>query len=384
MHADISAKLNDFAKKRINDVSMAMEYEALKKSLMHTEIMLGDAENEYDANDKDYEGYLEAHDVIWGDVCSAAMKQAKWLADDSQSFANDLNLNADEMRNALHDNYVYGALAAAFAARNNGSMKKLPLLAAAAFNKNKYAGYHDEIACLRMLLWAGFDPNAQDSNGMTALHYMAALKVNAGSHPRAVRLLLAAGINPNLKNANGDTTLCYLAGNTAWRPAHNETAWMLLQNGADPLVKANDGESAYSLWKKNQGTSADLAEIVAIIEKVAEPQQSAAGGGDEAYYTMVGKQVCNLLSAGDAKEIFNFFGYMMAINIAKELGEDDQFAKRMAPRVAEGLDAAYLIDTLAPYFEEGDTVAVGKLTYAYLAEAAEARFDSFKASMQAE
>lgn len=382
MHIEISAQLNDFAKQRIADAKYASDYEKLKMSVIHTEIMLGQAELQYDSNDEDYKGYLEALDAIWGDVCSIAVNKADFLPNADFDFSQNIHAAAEEAKRALYDNYLSAAIAAIYAAKTNKSIRKLPLLSAAAFNKHKYEGYQGEIACLRMLLWAGFDPNAQDSYGKTALHFMAALKIHPGSHPRAVRLLLQAGANPNLKNDNGDTALCFLAGNTVWTAAHTKSAWILLQNGADPFAKARDGESAYSLWKKTEKDIPDVAEIVAIIEKTPKPTQTAAGDGYEAYYKHVGGKICNLLIAGDAREVLTFFGYMMAINFAKKLGKDDAFAKKMAPQVAEGLDAEYLIDTLAPYIEDGDTIAVGELAHAYLTEAAEARFESFKASMQ--
>lgn len=274
MNADITAQLKDFANERISHAERSLEYDKLKMSVIQTEVMLGEAERQYDPDDADYEGYLEALDGIWGGVCSMAVKRAVSLANDSREFSDDLNLDAYGIESALADNYLYGALAAVFSARKDNSVLKLPMLSAAAFNKNNYEGYKDEIACLRMLLWAGFDPNAKDSEGKTALHLMASLRVNPGSHPRAVRLLLDAGIDPNLKNKSGDTALCFMAGNTTWNNAHTKSAWLMLDGGADPLAEANDGECAYSLWKKNRKISEGVADIVTAIEAVMEKRRT--------------------------------------------------------------------------------------------------------------
>jgi hypothetical protein len=210
---------------------------------------LGDAERDYDPDDQNYEGFIEALDEVWAIVCEAAAKRAVSLAEDSPEFARNLSqsLSPGGLQDALYDNYLFGALAGVFAAHADNSIQAMPALAWAAFNKHSYQGYRDEIACLRMLLWAGFDPNAQDERGMTALHYMASQQHLPASHPRAVRLLLEAGSNPNLQNVRGDTPLCYLSGNEKWTGALHDSALMLLSAGADPNLPSADGATAISL-----------------------------------------------------------------------------------------------------------------------------------------
>jgi ankyrin repeat protein len=127
----------------------------------------------------------------------------------------------------------------------------------------------DEIACLRLLLWAGFDPNARNDSGNTALIYMASLRTRLVSHPRAIRLLLGVGANPNLTNKTGDTALCYLSGNKNWFAAHTVAAWQLLDGGANPFVKANDGECAYSMWQRHKQGSKDIEGILAAVDGFA-------------------------------------------------------------------------------------------------------------------
>lgn len=271
---EVEETLKQFGQECVDEVRLTLDYEALKRSLMRTEVLLGEYERHYDCRNPNHGEFIDALDDIWGQVCKKALEKAIQFAEDSPSFAGDLNLPAAKIMAALNDNYVFGALAAVFAAARNKEAKAWPVLAEAAFNKNRYVGFQDEIACLRMLLWAGFDPNAQDEQGRTALHFMASLKNLPGSHPRAVRLLLKAGIDPNLKNEIGDTALCYMAGNESWLDAMDETAWMLLRNGANPLLKANDGSSAYTLWKQKRNYNQDIDELVSAIESVMAESQA--------------------------------------------------------------------------------------------------------------
>jgi len=90
-----------------------------------------------------------------------------------------------------------------------------------------------------MLLWAGFDANAQEDNGMNALHYMTSLKNLPGSHPVLFGYCWTRASSESEKR-NGDTALCYLLGNTNGTVSY-EAAWLLLRNGADPFIEANDG-----------------------------------------------------------------------------------------------------------------------------------------------
>jgi ankyrin repeat protein len=267
MHPEISEQLERFKDSRLSHIQTTQDYDEMKKSLVDTEVMLGHAETQYQEDNEDHEGYIEALEEIWGDACTLAVRKAVSFAEDSMSFRADLRLTPDGMVSALHDNYLFGAIAAVLAAIDDQSARQLPLLPAAAFNKHTYQGYHDEIACLRFLLWAGFDPDATDSAGRTALHFMASMQNLPWSHPRAVRLLLAAGADPNLQNKNGDTAFCYMSGNADWSSQLTETAWVLLNNGANPMIPAKDGESAYTLLKKKTGNP-QVSQLVETIENI--------------------------------------------------------------------------------------------------------------------
>ena len=246
MDAEVRARLRDGAQWYIRAIRDTRDMSLLEQAMRVFEIELGRVEDK-DFDDSDGSSdreYVAALDEVWGMLCVAAIEQATKLGFDPNT------IDREQVERDLHDNYFHAALAGVAAARIHEPAKQLPLLAWAAFNKNAYQGYKDEIAVLRMLLWAGYDPNAQDERGMSALHYMASMKNHPYSHPRAVRLLLNAGANPNIRNVRGDSALCYLSGNQQWSGALTRTAAMLLGGGADPLLAANDGATPLGLLKE--------------------------------------------------------------------------------------------------------------------------------------
>jgi hypothetical protein len=175
-------------------------------------------------------------------------------------------MTANLAESGLRDNFFNIAVATIVA---RDEVKELPLLAWAAFNKNQYQGWKDEIAVVRALIAAGFDPNIPDSSGNTALHYMAYWDHPPHTSSRGVRMLLQNGANPNAQNRNGDTPLTYMAGSSAWYAEMSEAAAYILSSGADPYIPSGDGETAMSLLKQLQGREANEARealIVAIEE----------------------------------------------------------------------------------------------------------------------
>lgn len=201
---------------------------------------------------------VAALDEAWVTLTNLAADQALRLGFDPNT------IDRQRIEFDLYDNHFHAAVAGVAAARIHEPAKGLPLLAWAAFNKHSYQGYKDEIAILRMLLSAGYDPNAQDNNGMTALHYMASMQHYPYSHPRAVRLLLEAGADPNIQNERGDSPLCYLAGNLQWTDHLHRSAVLLLNAGANPHLAANDGATPFGLLNENRGEFMRELIIVAI------------------------------------------------------------------------------------------------------------------------
>lgn len=151
----------------------------------------------------------------------------------------------------MSDNYI----AAAFAAEIVGFPTIAPLVACNATNRREFPGWHGEIATMRTLLWAGFDPSAPNEAGATALHYMVTMSYGTGCNPRAVRCLLEAGCDPNIAAQSGDTALITLCGHVGWTEEHTECAKLLVNGGADIYATANDGESPLSLLKRCEAIS---------------------------------------------------------------------------------------------------------------------------------
>jgi ankyrin repeat protein len=85
------------------------------------------------------------------------------------------------------------------------------------------------------LLKQGSDPNAQDDNGFSPLHFAAQEAL-----PEAARLLLDAGANPNITDFFGNTPLFRARMNDRGI----EVVKMLLDAGADPFIPNKSGRCA--------------------------------------------------------------------------------------------------------------------------------------------
>lgn len=187
-------------------------------------------------------------DQAWADLCEFALPVAERAGVIAQ-FERQFQAGVSPA-SAMMDNYVLAALAA----HRVGAGRDEPLVAYAALNKHEFAGVtHEgttEIACIRVLHWAGWDLNARlPSDGMTALHLMSALRYAPGSDPRVVAWLLSHGADARARNHHGDTPLAYLCGISVWGPAQLHTLALLLLAGGDPLEPADDGTTALSHLK---------------------------------------------------------------------------------------------------------------------------------------
>jgi len=164
--------------------------------------------------------------------------------------AKDPKALLEQVESDMMDNYMIGA----FVCIDLQFPKNLPLIAWAAMNKMDFQGLHGEIACMRALMWGGFDVNAQtDESGITALHAMCNLKWGGGAHPRAIHHLIENGADVNIAAKNtGDTPIITLCGHTGWGNDLDRSFRMLFNAGADVELQANDGSSAWVLLQTNE------------------------------------------------------------------------------------------------------------------------------------
>jgi len=79
-----------------------------------------------------------------------------------------------------------------------------------------------------------------DKDGNNPVHFAAKAK-----NPHSVRILLGDGYDVNAKNKNGRTAM-----HIACEQGCDEVIAKLARHGADPLLTDNDGNTAWSLVKR--------------------------------------------------------------------------------------------------------------------------------------
>jgi hypothetical protein len=159
------------------------------------------------------------------------------------------------LKQAIMDNHLWAAIHAVM--RKHKSHNSLDgmesLVFDAAYNKNRYGGYGDEVFIVRMLIQEDFDVNYQDpSNGYTPLHLMTSSPTHHESFPRIVKRLLNAGADANVANIIGDTPLILMSADKRFGPNMVKSAKYLLEAGADPEIKSQDGMAAIHLLEQQQ------------------------------------------------------------------------------------------------------------------------------------
>ena len=100
-----------------------------------------------------------------------------------------------------------------------------------------YAAYHHRVELLKELLKRGADPNLQDNNGETALHYCA---IFAYAYKKLslemTKLLIKHGADVNIRDKIGNNPLMCCGGDkiTKNEPHNLMEIILLLSSGADP------------------------------------------------------------------------------------------------------------------------------------------------------
>lgn len=94
-------------------------------------------------------------------------------------------------------------------------------------NQLPLSAYLSSTMGMRLALLAGADPNAQDEQGVTPLHY-------ARGNYHTIKFLLEHGADPNIKDGEYGATPLYFQHNPA-------CVYLLIKYGADPRIPDNDG-----------------------------------------------------------------------------------------------------------------------------------------------
>lgn len=199
-------------------------------------------------------------DESWNEVCSVITPA---LADALQEHAQMIASDPKQLMMGMVDNYFHVAVAAHLSDID----KSTPALAWAAFNKHMYAGFRDELAVIRYLIWSGFDVDASDGAG-SALNYLVATKHGTGTMPRGVSLLLNSGADPNARRANGDTPLIGVSAFNVWSEDKGAVFRMLLEAGADPTLAADDGSTPmqFLVQFNQQNPHPDRTELIKALQ----------------------------------------------------------------------------------------------------------------------
>lgn len=114
---------------------------------------------------------------------------------------------------------------------------------------------------MRMLLAAGADPNVQDNDGKTLLHYMAEEGITEYVRYEDVEALLAAGADPNLIDKKGWTPAHY-----AGDEGHDKDIFrLLLEHGAEGV----SGREFFDDWSES-GSEDEFAMLDAWGRRVFE------------------------------------------------------------------------------------------------------------------
>ena len=126
------------------------------------------------------------------------------------------------------------------------------------------------IAAVNAALARGANANAVDEEGMSALHYAAAMGI-----PEFTQAMLAGKADPNLRDKKGRTPLLVAAEYTGFTWNHPEVVRLLLAKGADYNSADNDGVSVLLRAAGNPDKRV-ISELLAVMPPL-DPKGALAG-----------------------------------------------------------------------------------------------------------
>ena len=115
--------------------------------------------------------------------------------------------------------------------------------------------------CIRMLFWAGANPNIQDEDGWTALMW-----ASSSENAELAKLLLEYNANPNIRGAYGATALI--------NAKSAEIMQLLLDAGAAPNIQVENGRTALIFAAKDN----DAKRVQLLLQAGAKPNSQDAVG----------------------------------------------------------------------------------------------------------
>jgi len=112
------------------------------------------------------------------------------------------------------------------------------------------------VEAIKALLDAGADPDTQDSNGKTALHFAGNVE-DRDKSKASLSALLAAGADPNMQDDDGDTVLHKVA-----RRTQDLVEVLINHPGIKPNLRNRQGKTPLTLAREQYGENGGVPKLL--------------------------------------------------------------------------------------------------------------------------